>query len=146
MSRSETARLAPRSTSWLLFFLCISLLAWRISFRVEQYHPSSASSLPAVTFFDANERYIASRDAVQTQLRFATEHDLLFCVYGFEALPLRLTERREPDTSTVLPDILLYSVSLFSNPPPSILRLAGLRNDFHSVCASSQDEAMSCLC
>jgi hypothetical protein len=106
----------------LLLFLCTSLLAWRIGFRMEQYHPSGASTPAAVVFFDANERYIASLDVAQSHLRFvAEEHDRLFYVDSPEALPLQLTDRRQPDTSTVLPDILFSSVSLFSNPPPRFL-------------------------
>jgi hypothetical protein len=88
---------------------------------MEQYHPSSADSAPAVTFFDANERNIASLYVAQSRLSFAEEHDRLFCVDSLEALPLQLTDRSQPDTSTLLPDVLLYSVSLFSNPPPRSL-------------------------
>ncbi len=122
MSRSETARLARSSTGWFLLFLCTSLLAWRISSRIEQYHPSSAGPPAAVAFFDANERNTASLDVAQSQQRFvAEEHHQLFCLDSPEVLPLLLTDRRQPDTSTVLPDILLSSVSLFSNPPPRSL-------------------------
>jgi hypothetical protein len=89
---------------------------------MEQYHPSSAGSPAAVAFFDANERNIASLDVAQSQLRFvAEEHHRLLCLDSPEVLPLQPTDRCQPDTSTVLPDILLYSVSLFSNPPPRSL-------------------------
>jgi hypothetical protein len=121
MSRSETARFARSSISWLLLILCTSLLAWRISSRMEQYHPSSAGSPAAVAFFDANERNIASFDITQPQLRLvAEEHHRLFCLDSPEVLP-QLTDTSQPDTSAVLPDIFLYSVSLFSNPPPRSL-------------------------
>jgi hypothetical protein len=89
---------------------------------MEQYHPSSAAPPAAVAFFDANERNIASLDVAQSHLRFvAEEHHRLLCLDSPEVLPLQLKDRCQPDTSTVLPDLLLYSVSLFSNPPPRSL-------------------------
>jgi hypothetical protein len=89
---------------------------------MEQYHPSSAGSPVAAAFFDANERNIASLDVAQSQLRFvAEEHHRLSFLHRPEVLPPQLTDRSEPDTSAVLPEILLYSVSLFSNPPPRSL-------------------------
>jgi hypothetical protein len=119
MSPHETARSSWNSTAFLLILLCLSLLGWRLSTRLEQYHPSDAGRSATVNFFDANERNIASIDEARSHSRQAAEEqDLLFYVVRFEP-PVRLARRGHPDTRTLLPPIYVDSVSLFSNPPPA---------------------------
>jgi hypothetical protein len=124
MSQSRTARLARNSTGWLLLLLCTVLLAWRIDFRIEQYHLSSVATPTAVAFFDANERNIATLDETHFSLgaRFVQEHPHFLADADHPAaLAVQLTEtsRRRPETPPVLSGSLVHSVPLFPNPPPA---------------------------
>jgi hypothetical protein len=117
-SKSKAARSVLGSTLWLTVLLCASLLAWRLDFRVAQYHPSSASA--AVAFYDANERNTASLDTAFPQsLVVLSDRVQLFSLAPLEkALALPSARPDGPDTPTALPDLFLCSASLFSNPPP----------------------------
>jgi hypothetical protein len=119
MSPHETARSSRNSTVFLLILLCLSLLGWRVSTRLEQYRPSVAGRSAAVNFFDANERNIASIDEARSTSRdVAGEQDWLFLAVRFVP-PVQPTRRFQRDTRTLLPPIYVDSVSLFSNPPPA---------------------------
>ena len=123
MSPHSKERSVWDSTTWLWILLAICLIGWRVSSRVEQYHPSVACAehQAQVAFFDANERNIASLDASRSHSRLAAERiDRLFPVAGVEPLVQPSYERQSEDR-TVLSPIYFNSVSLFSNPPPPSL-------------------------
>jgi len=123
MSTHSMERSAWSSTKWVWILLAICLIGWRISSRVDQYHPSIVSSghQAQVSFFDANERNIASIDATRSHSRLVVEQtDRLLPVAGLEP-PVRATYRRQWEDRTALPPIYVDSVSLFSNPPPPSL-------------------------
>jgi hypothetical protein len=106
----------------LLVLLCAALLAWRVDFRIEQCHPSTAR-VPvsaSIAFFDANERNIASLDAPCAQPHSVAEtRSFAFCAVSRPPL-LQRTDRWSPEASPTLPDIPLTSVALLANPPPSV--------------------------
>jgi hypothetical protein len=106
----------------LILFLCISLLAWRLDSRVEQYHHSSAGPRAVVAFFDANERNIASFDTAYSQPRcVAGDHDQLFFLARPETVLIQQPFSRERlETQTAPPDVFFYSAPHFPNPPPSL--------------------------
>jgi len=114
-------RSAWNSTKWLWIFLAICLIGWRVSSRVEQYHPLivCAEHQAQVTFFDANERNIAALDASRSQSRVVAEQtDRVLPVAGLEP-PVHPSYKRQWEAGNALPPIYVDSVSLFSNPPPS---------------------------
>ena len=122
MSPHSMERSAWNSTKWMWILLAICLIGWRVNSRVEQYHPSigRAGHQAQVVFFDANERNIASIDAVRSHSRLVAEQiDQLFPVAGLEPLVQSAYESQWEDR-TALPPIYVDSVSLFSNPPPSL--------------------------
>jgi len=126
MSRSGTARLARNSTSWLLVFLCIALLAWRIDSRVEQYRPSNLAAPSSIAFFDANERNIATLDAAHLNLRprFSADQPHLILdasdLVSARGLPT-YTNKGWPDTPPVSSRVVDFPVPLLPNPPPTPL-------------------------
>ncbi len=121
MSPFEIARELRRATTWLLILLCISLIAWRLDSRIEQYHPSSTGSPASVAFFDANERNIISLESSRLPLHPASEPpDTLASLEHLQLHPAQPIHRIRLD-QPVLPAILIYSVTLFSNPPPPSL-------------------------
>jgi len=123
MSPHSKERSVWDSTTWLWILLAICLIGWRVSSRVEQYRPSIASMghHAQVTFFDANERNIASIDASRSDLRLVAEQiDKLFPIADVEPL-VHPTNARQWEVRTALPPIYVDSVSLFSNPPPASL-------------------------
>ncbi len=116
---SGTGRSEWSSTSWLLLLLCISLLGWRYSSRLEQYRPSATGPSATVSTFDANERNYESARATRLQSRaLSEERDRIGC-FGRPELLIQIISRRPPDRPAVPRYTLAYSVSLFSNPPPS---------------------------
>ena len=119
MSPSETARTIRRAPTWLLLLLCTSLFAWRIHSRIEQYHPTPAST-GAVAFFDANERNIVSLEASCVPLHTAS--DPIATLISFDRPQPRRApslDRNQPPNHPVLPAILIHPAPLFSNPPPT---------------------------
>jgi hypothetical protein len=111
------------STKWVWLLLAISLIAWRVSSRVDQYHSSivSPAHQAQVVFFDANERNTALIDAARSHSRLVAEQrDGLFPVVRVEPA-VRPAYKRQWETRTVLPPDCVDSVSLFSNPPPASL-------------------------
>ncbi len=87
---------------------------------MSQYHPTVACSgqQAQVTFFDANERNLASLDAARSHSRAVAERvDALFSA----VVPLLSVDQRHPierQPRTDLPPIYVGAVSLLSNPPP----------------------------
>jgi hypothetical protein len=122
MSPLERARSSRRAPTWLLVLLCISLLAWRLNSRIEQYHPSTAASTAAVAFFDANERNITSLEASREPSHPAPRqaHTLVSLDRPQPRRPQPIDRDRLPH-HPVLPAILIHTATLFSNPPPSSL-------------------------
>jgi hypothetical protein len=126
MSRTMTARLARKSTSWLLFLLCITLLAWRIDFRIEQCQPSSVSAPATVAFFDVNERNAATLNETHFNVcaRFAADQPRLLVVVDPLAVStahLMETDRRRLETPPLLSGLFAVSIPLLPNPPPTPL-------------------------
>ena len=121
MSPHSMERSARISSSWLWLLLAICLIGWRVTTRVEQYHPSvaCAGQQCKIAFFDSNERNIAGISASQGQSRLiASELDRLFPVV--EVAPtVAPSYRIERDTLKVFPPLIVNTVTLFSNPPPS---------------------------
>jgi hypothetical protein len=120
MSPHSIQRSAWTSSAGLWLFLAICLIGWRVSIRVDQYHPTVACAghQAQVTFFDSNERNIASMNAARSHSRLMAERaDPLFPAIGLEA-PVRPAPTIHWEAQTVLPPIYIDSVSLFSNPPP----------------------------
>ncbi len=114
----ERSAWTSRAWLWLLFALC--LIGWRVSVRVDQYHPATAFAghQAQVTFFDSNERNIASMNAARSHSRLvANQADSLFPMDGLEA-PVHPARAIQWEAQTALPPIEIHSVSLFSNPPP----------------------------
>jgi len=125
MSPHSMERSARISSSWLWIVLAICLIGWRVASRVEQYHPSvaCAGQQCKIAFFDSNERNIAGISASQTQSRLiASEQDRLFPVV--EVTPtVAPSYRVERDARIVFPLLIVDTVTLFSNPPPSLSRV-----------------------
>jgi hypothetical protein len=122
MSPHSMERSAWNTARWLWILLAICLIGWRVSTRVDQYHPSIADvgHQAQVTFFDANERNIACIDAARSHSRMVAEQiDQVLSVAGLEP-PVRPTCEVRYEARTTLPPIYVDSVSLFSNPPPSL--------------------------
>jgi hypothetical protein len=68
---------------------------------------------------DANERNYESARATRLQSRaLSEERDRIGC-FGRPELLIQIISRRPPDRPAVPRYTLAYSVSLFSNPPPS---------------------------
>jgi hypothetical protein len=114
-------RSAWNSTRWLWLLLAISLIAWRVSSRTAQYHPTIAG--PAhqaqVAFFDANERNTAAIEASRADSRVSDLlADRLFPLARLNP-PASPAYERQREARTELPPIYVDSVSLFSNPPPA---------------------------
>jgi hypothetical protein len=119
MSPFETARRIRRATKWFLVLLCISLIAWRLNSRIEQYRPSTPVSTAAVAFFDANERNITTLEASCVPLHSAS--DLIATLVSLDRpQPQRAQTiyRNQPLNHPALPTILIHTATLFSNPPP----------------------------
>jgi hypothetical protein len=73
-----------------------------------------------VMFFDANERNRASIEASRSRSRLVAEQiDQLFPKASLES-PVQPPYERQWEARTALPPIYVDSVSLFSNPPPSL--------------------------
>jgi hypothetical protein len=105
----------------MLILLCTSLIAWRLNSRIEQYHPSSTGAPVPAAFFDANERNITLLEASRVPFHPTSEPpDTLTSLENLQPLPAPPIHRIQLDQS-VLPPVLIYSVTLFSNPPPSSL-------------------------
>lgn len=118
MSPHKTTRSTWTSTAWLLMFLCVSLLAWRLGARVEQYRPAGAGRSVTVNFFDANESNIASSDEAGRPTRSGAEAcDRLFRAVVV-APPVWAARSFEQDSGPALSSLCVQPVSLFSNPPP----------------------------
>jgi hypothetical protein len=120
MSTHSIERSAWSSTKWLWIFLALSLIAWRVSSRTQQYHPSIASPVQQaqVSYFEANERNAASMAASRAGASWMAEPaDRLFQATVLEPPPHPDGERRR-EVRRVLRPIFADPVTLFSNPPP----------------------------
>jgi hypothetical protein len=118
MISSGKTRCDWSATTWLLLFLCISLLGWRYNSRLEQYRPPAAGSSATISIFDANERNYESAHATRQQVRAISEEGDLLDRVARPELPVQPTPRGAFDRPALPSDTSLYSVSLFSNPPP----------------------------
>ncbi|WP_142988170.1 hypothetical protein [Granulicella rosea] len=95
----------------------MSLVAWRLGARVDQYRPTPAGRSQSVSFFDANEGNVALLDEAGRPSRAGDETcDRLFLALPVESpgWPARVSRQDEP----LLPSLNVQPVSLFSNPPP----------------------------
>ena len=124
LSQPEKAR-ATRPTTWLLFFLCLSLFAWRLGSRVAQYHPSTIGDPATIAFFDANEQNLETFDACLDQGRshlrvVARDHDWFIAIES-AASPGWQILKDQPGPPPLLSEIFARPVSVFSNPPPPSL-------------------------
>ena len=127
MSRLDIARFARKPTSWFLLFLCLSLLAWRINFRIEQCQLSNAGTPVVVAFFDSNERNMTFLDEMELNLRAPNaaghlpfESNVDSSVVSF--LQTTATHRcQRKDPVLALSIVFVFSAPLFSNPPPTVL-------------------------
>jgi hypothetical protein len=98
----------------------MSLFAWRIHSRVEQYHPSTPAPVTAA-FFDANERNITSLEA--SCVPFHTASDPVATLVSLDRPQPRRPpsiDRDQPPNHLVLAAILIHTAPLFSNPPPAL--------------------------
>jgi hypothetical protein len=120
MSPFETARSSGRAPTWLLLLLCLSLFAWRLHSRIEQYHPSTPASTATAAFFDANERNLTSLEASCVPLQSASDPiATLVSLDRPQPRRVRVIDRNQPPNQLVLPAILIHTAPLFSNPPPA---------------------------
>ena len=123
MSRLETARMARNSTSWLMLLLCTALVAWRVDFHIEQYQLPSVS-IPAIAFFDANERNLSTRYESSPSPDLFTERcGLILVVDGLTSARSQLTKSNQslPETPPMLSRVADVSVPLLPHPPPASL-------------------------
>ena len=124
LSQPEKAR-PTRPTTWLLFFLCLSLFAWRLGSREAQYHPSTTGNPATIAFFDANEQNLETFDACldlgRSHLRVvARDHDWFVAIES-AASPGWQILKDQAGPPPLLSEIFARPVSVFSNPPPPSL-------------------------
>jgi hypothetical protein len=103
--------------------LAICLIGWRVSSRIEQYHPTvgCAEHQAQVTFFDANERNIAWIDASRSTPHIVARHTGSLLPADLPKLAIQRTYTSQWEAKAALPPDSIDSVSLFPNPPPSSL-------------------------
>ena len=122
MSPSERIRSDWSSVTWFLLLLCLSLVGWRFNVRQEQYRASTTNSSISVSAFDANERNYKSAHATPSQSRVVTEaSDRLYAITGTFEPPTKPVLLHDTEPRVALGFAFVYSISLFSNPPPPSL-------------------------
>ena len=124
LSSLKTVR-STKPTTWLLFFLCLSLFEWRLSSRVAQYHHLTSGAPTPIAFFDANQRNLeifhASLDLAPSHLHVvARDHDW-FVTLESALSPAWQILKDQPEPPPLLSKIFARPVFLFSNPPPPSL-------------------------